>query len=42
MKAMTKGSRERTVKKYGSRQQQQRTQFGTDVHERAESPARVG
>jgi len=40
MKAMTKGSRERTVKKYGSRQQQQRTQFGTDVRERAASPGR--
>jgi len=38
---MTKASRERTVKKYASRQQQQRARFGTDVHERSASPARV-
>ncbi len=37
MKKFTAASRERTVKKYESRQQQQRVQYGHDVHERAES-----
>jgi len=37
MKKFTAASRERTVKKYESRQQQQRVQYGHDVHERAEA-----
>ena len=37
---LTKASRERTVKKYVSRQQQQRAKFGTDVKERAQSPGK--
>ena len=37
MKKFTAASRERTVKKYESRQQQQRIRYGHDVHERAES-----
>ncbi|HEV2295812.1 MAG TPA: DUF308 domain-containing protein [Tepidisphaeraceae bacterium] len=37
MKKLTAASRERTVKKYESRQQQQRIKYGHDVHERAES-----
>lgn len=36
MKKFTAASRERTVKKYESRQQHQRMQYGHDVHERAE------
>jgi membrane protein implicated in regulation of membrane protease activity len=40
LRMMTKGSRERTVQKYGSRQQQQRTEFGTDVRQRAQAPGR--
>jgi hypothetical protein len=39
MKKLTGSSRERTVKKYASRQQQQRAQFGTDVEQRAKDPA---
>ncbi len=39
MKRLTGSSRKRTVKKYGSRQQQQRTQFGTDVGQRAKDPS---
>jgi hypothetical protein len=37
---VTKASRERTVKKYASRQQQQRARFGTDVRERSERPGK--
>ncbi len=37
---LTKASRERTAKKYASRQQQQRARFGTDVNQRAGNPAR--
>jgi hypothetical protein len=40
MGRMTKASRERMVKKYASRQQQQRARFGTDVHERSERPGK--
>ena len=40
MGRLTKASRERTVKKYASRQQQQRARFGTDVAERAERPGK--
>ena len=40
MNRLTKASRERTVKKYASRQQQQRARFGTDIHERAERPGK--
>ncbi len=40
MKKFTAASRERTVKKYESRQQQQRVQYGHDVHERAEEAGR--
>jgi hypothetical protein len=36
MKKFSAASRERTVKKYESRQQHQRIQYGHDVHERAE------
>ena len=36
MKKFTAASRERTVRKYESRQQHQRIQYGHDVHERAE------
>jgi tetrahydromethanopterin S-methyltransferase subunit G len=39
MKKLTASSRERTVKKYAARQQQERTQFGTDVQQRAQDPA---
>jgi hypothetical protein len=42
MKKFTAASRERTVKKYESRQQQQRVQYGHDVHERAEEAERSG
>ena len=37
---MTKASRQRTVKKYDSRKQQQRARFGTDVCQRAEKPGK--
>jgi len=40
LKKFTAGSRERTVKKYESREQQQRVQFGHDVHERARQAER--
>jgi hypothetical protein len=40
MKKFTAASRERTVKKYESRQQHQRVQFGHDVHERARQAER--
>jgi len=40
MDRLTKASRERTVKKYASRQQQQRARFGTDVAKRAERPGK--
>jgi len=40
MKKFTAASRERTVKKYESRQQQQRVQYGHDVHERARQAER--
>jgi hypothetical protein len=40
MKKFTAASRERTVKKYESRQQQQRVQYGHDVHERAREAER--
>lgn len=39
MRMITKASRERTVRKYASRQQQQRAKFGTDVAHRSSSPA---
>lgn len=39
MKKLTKGSRERTAKKYAARQQQERSKFGTDVRQRAQDPA---
>jgi hypothetical protein len=39
MKKLTKGSRERTAKKYAARQQQERIKFGTDVQQRAQDPA---
>ena len=42
MKKFTAASRERTVKKYESRQQQQRVQYGHDVHERAEEARQAG
>jgi hypothetical protein len=42
MKKFTAASRERTVKKYESRQQQQRVQYGHDVHERAREAERAG
>ena len=37
---MTRSSRERTVRKYAARQQQQRAKFGHDVNERADEPAK--
>jgi hypothetical protein len=40
MKKFTAASRERTVKKYESRTQQQRVQYGHDVHERARQAER--
>jgi hypothetical protein len=40
MKKLTKGSRERTAKKYAARQQQERSKFGTDVRQRAQDPAK--
>jgi hypothetical protein len=40
MKKLTKSSRERTAKKYAARQQQERIKFGTDVHQRAQEPAK--
>jgi hypothetical protein len=40
LKKFTAASRERTVKKYESRQQQQRVRYGHDVHERAQESAR--
>jgi hypothetical protein len=40
MNRMSRLSRERTAKKYASRQQQQRARFGTDVHERAGRPGK--
>ena len=40
LRKMTAASRERTVKKYESRQQHQRVQFGHDVHERARQAER--
>jgi hypothetical protein len=40
LKKFTAASRERTVKKYESRHQQQRVQFGHDVHERARQAKR--
>jgi hypothetical protein len=40
MKKLTKSSRERTAKKYAARQQTERAKFGTDVHQRAQNPAR--
>jgi hypothetical protein len=40
MGRLTKASRERTAKKYASRQQQQRARFGTDVAERAQRPGK--
>ena len=39
MRRMTRASRERTVRKYASRQQHQRANFGTDVKHRAASPS---
>ena len=39
MKKLTQSSRERTAKKYAARQQTERTQFGTDVQQRAQDPA---
>lgn len=39
MKKLTKASRERTVKKYESRQRQQRVEYGHDVAERGREPA---
>lgn len=39
MRWMTRASRERTVRKYASRQQHQRANFGTDVKHRAGSPS---
>ena len=39
MKWLSKSSRERTVRKYASRQQQQRAKFGTDVQSRSADPA---
>ena len=39
MKKLTKASRERTVKKYESRQRQQRVDYGHDVAERGRQPA---
>ncbi|MGB7160594.1 MAG: hypothetical protein WBD40_21190, partial [Tepidisphaeraceae bacterium] len=41
MKKFTAASRERTVKKYESRKQQQRVQHGHDVRERAEEAGRA-
>jgi len=35
MKKLTRASRERTIRKYESRKQQQRVRYGHDVHERA-------
>src|SRR5215204_7742922 len=40
MKKLTKSSRERTAKKYAARQQTERAKFGTDVHQRAQDPAK--
>jgi hypothetical protein len=40
MKKLTATSRQKTVTKYESRLQQQRAKFGTDVHERGESPGK--
>jgi hypothetical protein len=40
LKKFTAASRERTVKKYESRQQQQRVQYGHDVRERARQAER--
>jgi membrane protein implicated in regulation of membrane protease activity len=40
MRMITRASRERTVKKYASLQQQQRAKFGTDVERRSGNPAR--
>jgi len=37
MKILTNASRKRTIKKYESRQRQQRADYGHDVHERATS-----
>ena len=39
LKKFTKTSRERTVKKYESRQRQQRVDYGHDVAERGHEPA---
>ena len=39
LKKIGKSSRERTVKKYAARQQQERVKFGTDVRQRAQDPA---
>ena len=39
MKKLTGSSRERTVKKYAARQQQERVRYGTDVRQRAQDPA---
>lgn len=39
LKRFTKASRERTVKKYESRQRQQRVEYGHDVAERGREPA---
>ena len=39
MKKITRSSRERTVKKYAARQQQERVRYGTDVRRRAQDPA---
>jgi hypothetical protein len=39
IKKLTGSSRERTVKKYAARQQQERVQYGTDVQQRAQDPA---
>ena len=39
-KMLEKKSRERTAKKYAARQQQERAKFGTDVHQRAQNPAK--
>ena len=40
LRRMTAASRERTVKKYESRKQQQRARYGTDVGQRAERPGK--
>jgi hypothetical protein len=39
LKKLTGTSRERLVKKYATRQQQQRAKFGRDVHQAASDPA---